>query len=227
MDISQYTLSGAHILDSAPLKSRRAQCAQAPDTAPVQPVAPTQQVGQSVSESGGLFETVLDTVNPLQHIPGVSTAYQAATGDTAGPVASMAGGFLFGGPVGLAAGASNSFLELITGKSLMGHAMALFSGEEDTPDAQPDAVQMAQNAPTDPVLAQLTTPGLSVQHYQKFAEAAETNRTGIGADTTDVALASDVWTQRALKDATGLYQSNQNLGSTETGRSTTRDQRLV
>lgn len=227
MDITPYTLSGVQALEGAPLKSRRTQGVQAPDTAPVQPVAPARKVGQKVGESGGLFETVLDTVNPLQHIPGVSTAYQAATGDTAGPVASMAGGFLFGGPVGLAAGAANSFLELLTGKSLMGHAMALFSGEADALEAQPEAVHTAQNAPTDPVLAQLTTPGLSVQHYRKFAEAAKTNRTGIGADTTDVALASDVWTQRALKDAAGLYQSNQNLGGNETGRSGARAQRLA
>ena len=49
------------------------------------------------------FKDFLDVINPLQHIPVVSTIYQHLTGDTIAPVAEIVGGGLFGGPIGAAA----------------------------------------------------------------------------------------------------------------------------
>lgn len=51
------------------------------------------------------FLDFLDIINPLQHIPVVSTIYQHVTGDTIKPAAEIFGGALFGGPVGAMAGA--------------------------------------------------------------------------------------------------------------------------
>lgn len=50
--------------------------------------------------SPSLFERAKDTVNPLQHIPFVNMVYRSVTSDTITPDAALAGGFLFGGPIG-------------------------------------------------------------------------------------------------------------------------------
>lgn len=59
------------------------------------------------------FKDFLDIINPLQHIPGVSMAYRALTGDTIKPAENIAGGFLYGGAFGgLVALATSTFSEL-------------------------------------------------------------------------------------------------------------------
>lgn len=60
------------------------------------------------------FADLIDIVNPLQHIPGVNLAYRAISGDSIQPTTNMAGGFLYGGPLGaLFAIASSVVGELI------------------------------------------------------------------------------------------------------------------
>ncbi len=51
------------------------------------------------------FGDLLDIINPLQHLPVISWAYQKITGDTMKPVSAMIGGTLFGGGMGLLASA--------------------------------------------------------------------------------------------------------------------------
>lgn len=46
------------------------------------------------------FGEVLDIINPLQHIPVINHAYRGLTGDDLSPVAKIAGGSLYGGPIG-------------------------------------------------------------------------------------------------------------------------------
>lgn len=211
MDISQYTAQNA------------AQALMASRTAaldPVQPVSrkpdPGAQTPQVANGPVNLFETALDTVNPLQHIPGVSGIYQAATGDTANPLSSMVGGFLFGGPIGLAAGAAGSFLEMLTGKSLVGHAMALFSGATEADPSASDAVQTAALGGGDPLFS--PNQGISLEQYQALASATNTINQGIGAKASDVGWAENVWTQQALKQATNQYENSQHLGGGEPDR---------
>lgn len=56
------------------------------------------------SEGGQVsFGDLIDTLNPLQHIPVVSEAYRGVTGDVISPQARIAGGALWGGPIGLVA----------------------------------------------------------------------------------------------------------------------------
>jgi len=181
------------------------------------PVSPVEAIvgGQnpeSEAEGGGFLDTLLDTVNPLQHIPGVSQAYRAVTGDESNALANMAGGFLFGGPVGLAAGAATSFFEMLTGKDLMGHAMAFFEGDE--PAGGIENLETAGTAYTEPLMKPYGT-SLSVESYQEFAAAKGAQNTGVGANASDVGWAANIWTDKALKDATGLYENNQGLGDTE------------
>lgn len=208
MNISQYTTQtlmeprGAALEPVAPVTRKRD---------PSQPFMQETQASQTASDPASLFGTLVDTINPLQHIPGVSTVYREVTGDTANPLASMAGGFLFGGPIGMAAGAAGSFLEMLTGKSLAGHAMALFSGAEETNPANADTIKTAaQLGGGDPLIA--PTPGVGLEQYQAFAKAADGIHQGFGANANEVAWAENVWTQQALKQAAGTYETSQHLG---------------
>ena len=70
-------------------------------------------------ENTSLFGEVLDTVNPLQHVPGVSQAYRAVTKDKISEGAKFAGhvglGAAVGGPVGAAIGAGVYLVESLFG----------------------------------------------------------------------------------------------------------------
>ena len=91
---------------------------------------------RAFGKDGFSFSTILDIVNPLQHIPIVSTVYQKLTGDVASPGANIIGGALFGGPIGFAVASADTALKSETGKDMGGHVFALFdSGAPTTPAA--------------------------------------------------------------------------------------------
>lgn len=77
----------------------------------------------------GSFADVLDVINPLQHIPVVSDIYQAATGDTMGAAARIAGGALLGGPIGLIASIINVIFEQETGQGVAGTLFSAVTGK--------------------------------------------------------------------------------------------------
>lgn len=107
------------------------------------------------AESGGLwgedgftFGDLVDLINPLQHIPFVSTVYRAITGDEISPAARMAGGAVLGGIVGLVASGINAAIEAGTGKDVGEHALAMLSGRSEE-TATPPATTLLSAA--DPV----------------------------------------------------------------------------
>lgn len=71
----------------------------------------------------GFFGTLIDIVNPLQHIPVISTLYREATGDTLSSIANIVGGGLFGGPLGIAASMANEVVSAETGTDIGGNVM--------------------------------------------------------------------------------------------------------
>lgn len=213
MDISQYRADS--------LLTQRDPAREAAST-PVSPISTiskdqvSEQPLNSEEDGENLFDTLLDTVNPLQNIPGVSTAYQAVTGDESSALAKMAGGFLFGGPVGLAAGAATSFFESLTGKNLMEHAQSFFGEDQNADPTEHFTTAAVQDA------RPLGTPegtSLSVEHYQEFASAKSAQNLGIGANADDVAWSSNMWTDSALRNATDQYEQNRSLGEQQKHRS--------
>jgi len=63
----------------------------------------SSQEGSSVfGEDGFTFGDILDIVNPLQHIPVISTIYRKISGDIIAPSMQIAGDAIFGGPIGAA-----------------------------------------------------------------------------------------------------------------------------
>jgi hypothetical protein len=89
------------------------------------------------------FLDLLDVINPLQHIPFVSTLYRALTGDTIAPASRVAGGALFGGPIGAAVSLVNTIVAEWSGKDISDHVVAFFTGG----DSADDAPQMAGDLP--------------------------------------------------------------------------------
>lgn len=86
------------------------------------------------------FSDVLDAINPLQHIPIVSTIYRKLTGDEIAVGPRLLGGALFGGPIGLIVAGFNAMVEGATGNDVGDHVVALF---EDAGGASEPSVEMA------------------------------------------------------------------------------------
>lgn len=98
------------------------------------------------------FSDFLDIVNPLQHIPVVSTIYRELTGDELGTPARILGGALFAGPLGAAAGAASAAVEAVSGKDPGAHAVAflgLGSDEEEAPATAIAAVEQGESLPAE------------------------------------------------------------------------------
>lgn len=114
-------------------------------------------------DDGFTFGDFLDIINPLQHIPIVNTVYRAVTGDKIDPGSRIAGGGLFGGPIGLVASLVSGMVEESTGKDPGEHALAalgidlgpaakdepqtMLAAANTAPAAQAEAVRPQQAAP--------------------------------------------------------------------------------
>jgi hypothetical protein len=98
---------------------------------------------QLFGNDGLTFRDFIDIINPLQHIPIVSTIYRSLTDDTLDHAPRVAGGAVFGGPIGALAGLINVIFEEATGKDVGEHVMALF---DDAP-ATDEETKIAANTP--------------------------------------------------------------------------------
>lgn len=78
------------------------------------------------------FDDLIDVVNPLQHLPVISAVYREISGDTIGLGARIAGGYLYGGPIGAGSEAAMAAFEAITGDTPMGHVASLFKDDPNT-----------------------------------------------------------------------------------------------
>ena len=81
------------------------------------------------TDEGPTFAEFLDIINPLQHIPLVSTLYRAITGDEIGTGPRVMGGMLFGGPIGALAAGITALFEEASGGDLGSHIAELFDGD--------------------------------------------------------------------------------------------------
>lgn len=87
---------------------------------------------------------IIDVINPLQHIPVISTIYRNITGDEINPLARVAGDALYGGAIGAAVGIVDVAVESKTGKDIGGNVMAMLTGDKKGKDLADD-VQVAEN----------------------------------------------------------------------------------
>ena len=97
------------------------------------------------------FGDLLDTINPLQHIPAVSSIYRAVTGEAINPVARVAGDIIYGGAFGIASAVmggveavASSAIKSQTGKDGIGYMVAsLFGGDSSKTDTSATALAAA------------------------------------------------------------------------------------
>lgn len=93
--------------------------------------------GYMFGADGLTFGDVVDIVNPLQHLPVVSTLYRAITGDEIDPGARMIGGALFGGPAGFAGAVVNNAMVEHTGKDVGETVLAALTPDDAEPATEP------------------------------------------------------------------------------------------
>ncbi len=103
---------------------------------------------QPFGKDGFTFGDFIDIINPLQHIPVVSTVYRQLTGDDLDPGSRIGGGTLFGGPIGLVASLINVLVDETTGKDVGEQVLALFDGSAPSPttDAPTQTAELAAQA---------------------------------------------------------------------------------
>lgn len=94
---------------------------------------PLEPVSTQAGATGSTFSSVLDAINPLQHIPVVSHLFRAASGSSISPVSQLAGDTLYGGVIGGAVSAFVSSLadiavKGVTGKDIGEHVIATVEG---------------------------------------------------------------------------------------------------
>jgi hypothetical protein len=99
---------------------------------------------------GFTFGDFLDIINPLQHLPVISTIYRRLTGDQMSPTAEIAGGALFGGVMGAVASIADVIWTQATGKDF-GNTVISWLGL----DSKDQPIQLAKAdvkplAPTQP-----------------------------------------------------------------------------
>jgi len=117
------------------------------------------------------FDDLLDIVNPLQHLPGVSQLYRHLTGDDIGMLPEIAGGLLFGGPVGAATSIVSAGVKVGTGRSPAASALAALQGDAAAPPPAATRVARAYASSSSP------TP-----HAEPLAPATATPAPTLGAD---------------------------------------------
>ena len=127
------------------------------------------------------FADLLDFVNPLQHLPGISYLYRELTGDKIGALARVVGGGILGGPVGAATSLANAIIEAETGDDIGGHAIAFLTGDSELPDGDDSSDGPTQYASMsgrgrDPLFDQPPASGIESQPIAPDADlaAAET-----------------------------------------------------
>ncbi len=94
---------------------------------------------------GDFLMTLFDIINPLEHLPVISTIYEHVTGHHMNPIARIAGDTLYGGPIGTAVGVANVISERKTGKDIGDNMLAMLSGKNHKAPASADT-QVAQNS---------------------------------------------------------------------------------
>jgi hypothetical protein len=107
------------------------------------------------------FHDFLDVINPLQHLPVVSTLYRWITGDAIGAVPRMVGDALYGGPIGFVTGLINAEVKQESGKDVGEQVIALLGGDTSAPaaDAKTIAAKDAPAAPAMPASDAATAAG--------------------------------------------------------------------
>ena len=102
------------------------------DQAPIVTMTPRDKLMTNdnglFGKDGFTFFDFLDIINPLQHVPVISTIYRSITGDQIDPGSRIAGATLFGGPLGGALASVDVAIKHKTGLDIAEHTATFFTG---------------------------------------------------------------------------------------------------
>ena len=112
------------------------------------PAAKTAASGHGGEDSGFSFADLLDVINPLQHIPIVSTIYRAITHDTIKPAERIAGDTLYGGVIGFFSSVADTIFEAVTGKDIGSTVLSLLDGDKTPSTQSPQIAATAASSAT-------------------------------------------------------------------------------
>jgi hypothetical protein len=146
------------------------QLAQKPaaPAASANPAAPAAATAKT--DDGFSFYDLLDIVNPLQHIPVVSTIYKHLTGDKIGIPEKIAGDALYGGVVGFLCSIGDALFTEATGKSVGDTVYAAVFGDDNQPANTPAVAANDTPAP-EPVPAPVPASGGSTLSISQVTAA--------------------------------------------------------
>lgn len=99
------------------------------------------------SDGSFALADLLDVINPLQHIPGVSTLYRELTGDTIKPEFKIAGGGVFGGIIGVVGSVIDAVVQTATGKDIGQNMLAMVTGDNPAQNVAAAAPLAPKDAP--------------------------------------------------------------------------------
>jgi hypothetical protein len=167
------------------------------------PLIPYQQPA-ATTQSPVSFGDLLDAINPLQHIPVVSSLYRGLTGGAISTGSQIAGDLLYGAALGggVAATAStlaNGAVKLATGKDILQHAIdeagALTTASTNhagqttplTPD--PAGVSPSPSPPVDFVQAE-RQKALANGQYQRAEAFGALNKHLVAMNTSQKTVSS-------------------------------------
>lgn len=188
-----------------------------------------RQAAQKAADEGGgfwsgdgfSFGDLIDIINPLQHIPIVSTVYRAITGDEIGAGPRLIGGALLGGVAGFAAAAVGAVVEGGTGKDVGGHMLTAMGVLEDEQVVTAAAKQAPKQGVTrlsskdavtrvseDMELAMADTPPVAVSAPVPPPPTAEDAMRAAGLDPIALVRRQDS-KERAIHALGGMEQATQ------------------
>ena len=135
---------------------------------------------KSTEESDFSFKDFLDIVNPLQHIPVISTLYRSLTGDNIGTPEKIAGDTLYGGVIGLVSSLADTAFQAITGKDVGDTVMAFLTGDDTIKTVGADAPSQTAAAEEKPASVK---PAQSVTGPDLTALINALSSKGVDSDT--------------------------------------------
>ncbi|MEO0962027.1 MAG: hypothetical protein AAFY01_06340 [Pseudomonadota bacterium] len=192
------------------------------DGTPITTASTVPAVESATDEGGFTFDDLLDIVNPLQHLPVVSTVYREITGDEIRPESRVLGGGLFGGVLGAAASLVDVAVESFSGDSMGGHVMtALFGDDDAEPSAGEKPIQTAaRDSATTPLpvpaalpAAPVATPGTTKPAARSATPQADTIKTEPSAGPALPSLSSSAFDALLQSFGTPAKPANSNDAS--------------
>jgi hypothetical protein len=156
---------------------------------PVLEIKPSLRAWQG-SQFG--FGDFLDIINPLQHVPVISTLYRMFTGDQIGSLPRLLGGALYGRLMGIPSLISslvNAVVGIATGKDIGEHVFAFIGGSLRGSNGGTE-IQTAQRPPTEVNLGAEQPYGANATYGPEGASGARMIRLSPGARRGAQAMAA-------------------------------------